>query len=290
MPTPPVPPRVTGPLDRAGAAAAGISDWQLRHRDVVRSSRNTYLPAFAGELDRVRAVLLGAPDGAIVSHATAARLWGWEVPLVGPDPRVHITVAARARLRHRADRRIHFSDVPAPETRSRHGALVTSPSRTWADLAAVVPAAALLAVTDQMLAQRFPQDEFATLLRRYAGRRGMAAARRAVERADALAGSPMESVLRWDVIEAGLPRPVLQHVIRLDGRFAGRVDMAWPDQRVLVEFDGDGHREREVFVGDLRRQNSLVLAGWTVLRFTSADVLGRRPQVLAVIRAALGLD
>jgi phosphoribosylformylglycinamidine synthase subunit PurS len=43
-----------------------------------------------------------------------------------------------------------------------------------------------------------------------------------------------------------------------------------------------------VFVGDLRRQNGLVLAGWTVLRFTSADVLGRPEMVVAAIRATLG--
>ena len=100
----------------------------------------------------------------------------------------------------------------------------------------------------------------------------------------------MESVLRWLIHEAGLPAPVLQHVIRDgDGGFLGQVDLAWPDQRLLVEFDGNVHRERRVFIKDLRRQNGLVLAGWTVLRFTSADVLGRLQQVIAAIRTALGL-
>jgi very-short-patch-repair endonuclease len=46
---------------------------------------------------------------------------------------------------------------------------------------------------------------------------------------------------------------------------------------------------RRVFVEDLRRQNGLVLAGWTVLRFTSADVLGRPHEVIAAIRTALGI-
>jgi very-short-patch-repair endonuclease len=101
----------------------------------------------------------------------------------------------------------------------------------------------------------------------------------------------MESVLRWLIHEAGLPAPVLQHIVRDgDDRFLGEVDLAWPDQRVLVEFDGNVHRERRVFVDDLRRQNGLVLAGWTVLRFTSADVLGRPRHVVATIRAALGLS
>jgi very-short-patch-repair endonuclease len=289
MPTPPVPPRVTGPLDRAGAVAAGITDWQLRHREVARTSRDTYLPQVAGQLDRVRAVLLGAPQSAIVSHLTAAGLWGFDVPLVGEDPRVHLTVPREARLRQRSDRRIHFSDVPAPETRRRHGVVVTSPSRTWMDLAAVVPPAALLAVTDQMLARGFPEDEFPAILRRATGRRGVAAARRVAARGDRRAGSPMESVLRWLLLEAGVSPPILQHVVRTGGRFVGQVDMAWPDRRVLVEFDGNVHRDRKVFVDDVRRQNGLVLAGWTVLRFTSADVLGRPEQVVRAILAALGL-
>lgn len=289
MPTPPVPSRVTGPLDRPGARAAGITDWQLRHRDVLHTSRDTYLPRLAGELDGVRAVLLGAPADAVLSHLTAARLWEFEVPLVPDDSKVHLTVRPEARLRHRRDRRIHYSDVPTQERRRRHGVLVTSPSRTWMDLAAVVPPAALLAVSDQMLSRAFPQDEFAVILQRAVGRRGVVTARRVAACADGRSGSPMESVLRWLILEAGLPQPHLQHVVRAGGRFVGQVDLAWPDRQVLVEFDGNVHRDRKVFVDDLRRQNGLMLAGWTILRFTSADVLGRREQVLAAIRAALGL-
>ncbi|MBN1091931.1 DUF559 domain-containing protein [Blastococcus sp. TML/M2B] len=287
MPTPPVPPRVPGPLDRRGAREAGITDWQLRHAGVRRSSRDTYLPAVADELAQIQAVLLGAPDGAVISHLTAASLWGLEVPLVPRDQPVHVTVPRNVRRRHRRDRRLHFSDVPAPETRRRHGIVVTSPSRTWIDLAATVPPASLLAVTDQMLARGFPEDEFPAIVARSAGRRGVATARQVLPCADRLAGSPMESVLRWLLHVAGLPRPVLQHVVRAGGRFLGMVDLAWPEHRVLVEFDGDVHRERRVFVEDLRRQNGLVLAGWTVLRFTSADVRGRPEQVVAAIRAAL---
>jgi very-short-patch-repair endonuclease len=81
---------------------------------------------------------------------------------------------------------------------------------------------------------------------------------------------------------------VLQHLVQDPaGGFIARVDLAWPGTRVLVEFDGDIHRERDVFVNDVRRQNRLVRAGWTVLRFTSADVLGRPAEVVAEIRGAL---
>ena len=98
----------------------------------------------------------------------------------------------------------------------------------------------------------------------------------------------MESVLRWLIRAAGFPAPELQYVVLSDGgAFLGRADMAWPNRKLIVEFDGNVHRERDVFVNDLRRQNELVAAGWTILRFTSADVLGRPDQVIAAIRAAL---
>ncbi|MDP5181263.1 DUF559 domain-containing protein [Blastococcus sp. BMG 814] len=237
---------------------------------------------------RIDAVLLGAPAGSVLSHRTAAELWDLEVPLVDDDRRVHLTVPPGARVRSRADRVVHASVVPAPETRRIDGLLVTSPSRTWIDLAGAVPPAALLAVTDQLLAQGYPADQFAHVVRRYRGRRGAARARAVMGRGDRRAGSPMESVLRWAILDAGLPCPVLQHEVRDErGRFLAAVDMAWPERRALVEFDGDVHRERRVFVNDLRRQNGLVLAGWQVLRFSSADVLGRQAGILRLLTRAL---
>lgn len=292
VPTPPVPPRVTRPTNRRGAHADGITDWHLRHRGVRRLSRDTYLPSAdaADLLPRIRAVLIDAPAGALVSHSTAASLFGLQLPLVPRDARIHLTVPPSTRARHRADRKIHVSTVPAAHIQRRAGVALTSPGRTWLDLAAHVPPGALLAITDQMLRRRYPRSGFDRMLASAPGVRGKRTARAVLAIAHPLAGSPMESVLRWLIHEAGLPAPVLQHVVRDgDGRFLGEVDLAWPDQRLLVEFDGNVHRERRVFVDDVRRQNGLVLAGWTVLRFTSADVLGRPERVIALIRTALGI-
>jgi very-short-patch-repair endonuclease len=100
----------------------------------------------------------------------------------------------------------------------------------------------------------------------------------------------MESVLRWLIHDGGLPMPQLQHPVRdATGVAIADADMAWPARKVIVEFDGDVHRERTTFVRDRRRQNRLVAAGWVILRFTSADVYGDPQGVLAQIRRALGL-
>jgi very-short-patch-repair endonuclease len=185
---------------------------------------------------------------------------------------------------------VHWSALPGRQVVVRAGVRTTSPGRTWLDLAATLPPGALLSVTDQMLARRYPRSAFDRLVASGRGARGVRTARRVLPVADRRAGSPMESVLRWLLHEAGLPAPDLQYVLRdPSGAFLGRVDLAWPQRRVLVEFDGDVHRERRVFVDDLRRQNGLVLTGWTVLRFSSADVLGRPGRVLEVVRTALGV-
>lgn len=283
--------RLTGPATRATARAAGVSSSQLRHRDVVRLSRDTYLPrAAASVLDaRVEAVLLTAPEPAVISHATAAALWGVAIPLQPEDPRVHLTVATGSSVRGRRDRVVHRAPLATGDVTTRDGVPVTTPERTWRDLAAVSETAALLAVSDQLLARWCSRADLGAHLDRRPTGRGSARARAVLPVADPRAESPMESVLRWLLHEAGLPAPELQYVVRDGaGAFLGRADLAWPEQRVLVEFDGDLHRGRDVFVDDLRRQNGLIAAGWTVLRFTSADVLGRPHDVVVQIRRALG--
>jgi very-short-patch-repair endonuclease len=83
-----------------------------------------------------------------------------------------------------------------------------------------------------------------------------------------------------------VPRPVRQHPV---GGTPYRLDYAWPDRLLAVEVDGYGpHSSREAFQSDRARQNALVLAGWTVLRFTWADVRDRPAAVAAVLRRALG--
>jgi hypothetical protein len=165
---------------------------------------------------------------------------------------------------------------------------VTTPARTWRDLAALLQTPALLAVADQLVDGRCSVADLEAQLKGRPTGRGAARARAVLFLADPLAESPMESVLRWLIHDAGLPTPVLQHSIRdASGLFLGRADFAWPDRKVLVEFDGNVHRDRDVFVNDTRRQNRLIADGWMVLRFTSADVLGRPAEVIAEIRRAL---
>jgi len=284
--------RITGPTTRSTLREAGLSVRELRHPQVSRLSRDTYLPrAQRGELaSRLAAVLLTAPPGAVISHLSAADVWGLQIPLRDrTDDRVHLSVPAISKAGNRVDRRLYRLAVGEGDVVRRGSLPVTSPARTWRDLAGILESPALLAATDQLLNGRASRRELAAALASRPAGRGCARAGRVLPLADPRSESPMESVLRWLVHEAGLHPPELQLEVR-DGRggFLARADLAWPDSRVIVEFDGDVHRQRDVFVKDARRQNRLVAAGWTVLRFTSADVLGRPAEVIAEIRRALG--
>jgi very-short-patch-repair endonuclease len=67
----------------------------------------------------------------------------------------------------------------------------------------------------------------------------------------------------------GLPRPEVNHRVRIGGRVR-YLDLAWPRAKVAIEFDGFvPHSTRRVFDDDRARQNDLVADGWTVFRVTA---------------------
>ncbi len=88
--------------------------------------------------------------------------------------------------------------------------------------------------------------------------------------------------MRW-LTDAGLPRPVQQHRVVVDGRNL-RLDAAYPDLGIAIEYDGwDAHRTRTRFDSDRARGNDLEIRGWMVLRFTSTS--SRRDVVEATTAA-----
>jgi very-short-patch-repair endonuclease len=100
------------------------------------------------------------------------------------------------------------------------------------------------------------------------------------------AESPMETRLRWLLIDAGLPGPQVQvDLHNASGRFVGRADLYYPQARLVIEYDGANHRDR--MTEDLRRQNAILSAGFRLLRFTFADVNERPHSVAAQVRNAL---
>ncbi|AEG45673.1 hypothetical protein [Isoptericola variabilis] len=237
------------------------------------------------ELDRARAVHEQLHAEHWFSHGTAAVLHGlpvWRLP-----DQVHLVQAYRASSRSAADVRRHVLPVP-PEHRVVVGGLsATSLERTVADCVSTMPALEGLVIADAARRRGVDVEEVRRIvMSRYRGRaRGLLV----LDLSDPDAESAWETWLRYVALWAGLPRPETQVPVttRL-GRF--RVDLGWPEHRVLAEFDGlvkyrDGalgadHDAAQLLVDEKLRQDAITEStGITVLRFTSKD--GPRPEEVA---------
>ena len=269
---------------RAFARALDEGSWQ-------RVLRGTYVPGQVVPDLRVRGA---APARLLPEHAHVADrclLWllGVDVLPPGPPPLLEVVVPRNAVPPRRTHVRARIADLPARDRTvvGRDGLRCLRTVRAGADLLRLLPLPQAVVVADAVqhagLCDREAlQTELSTSA---AGLRGVVQARRVLVLSDARAESPPESLLRLALVQAGL-RPVPQHVVvDAHGRFVARVDLALPAQRLAFEYDGRAVHEREdVFVQDRRRANDLVRAGWTVLRFTAADLRG---DAAAAVRQVL---
>jgi very-short-patch-repair endonuclease len=164
---------------------------------------------------------------------------------------------------------------------------VTSPVRTALDFGCWYPTMTAVAGIDALArAIEIKAADVELLARRYAGRRGIAQAREAVDLFDPGAQSPKESWLRVVLIQAGLPRPQTQiPVLNEFGSAIAYLDMGWEDVKVAVEYDGEQHRsDRRQYTWDVRRLEMLERLGWIVIRVLAGD---RPAEVVGRVRAAL---
>jgi hypothetical protein len=257
--------------------------WQRMFRGIYR-----HVDADTDPLAWCQAASLLLPPGAALSHRSAAILYGVNLLGRGDPPTMEVTVPPPDRLRPDAHLIVHRSHLSAAELVRRGGIAVTSPVRTAFDLGRDRDLVAAVVALDALLHQRVVRPN---ALRAIADERlgcsGVVAFRAAAALARAGAESPMETRLRLLLVAGGLPEPVLQHeVFGGDGWLIARLDLAYRDLRLGLEYDGDHHRDREVFRRDAVRLNRLRLCGWMVLRFTADDVLRHPERVVEQVRVA----
>ena len=160
--------------------------------------------------------------------------------------------------------------------------------RAGFDLARRLPLPEAVVCVDAMLAARLlATADLRESARRRPGWTGLPQLGKVLLLCHAGAESPQESRLRLILLARGLPRPVSQYEVRTaSGPFVARLDLAYTEHKLGVEYDGDHHRGRGAFQADLRRINALRARGWTVLRFAARDL--REPvRLIATVRAAL---
>ncbi len=235
-------------------------------------------------LARETAALLYAGDDCVLSHGTAAALWG-----VAPAPPfVALTVVGRG-VEKQPGLRVHrVRTLDAGDVRMKHGFPVTAPARTIIDFAAAHPADAVARALNEARVLRLVTDaELTAALGRCPGRTGTRCVRQllAAEHGPAITRSEAERRLERLVAEAQLPRP--QCNVRVENHL---VDVLWPLQRLVVEVDGYGfHGHRRAFENDRRRDQALAAAGYQVLRVTWRQLCDEPIAVATRLAQALAM-
>jgi hypothetical protein len=224
------------------------------------------------------------PGEAVFAGASAAWLHG--VGLGATDP-AEVLVPPSSGIRTRAGLLVHHGEISPSEVVSIRGLGATALPLTLARLCLQLPPAEALVAIDTALYRGLTDPAALIGYAQAAKGRPGATTMLALAMVAAPAESPMETRLRWLLIDGGLPRPEVQTRLHdASARFVGRVDLYYPEARLALEYDGGNHRER--MVEDNRRQNALVNAGYQLLRFTAADIYDRADVVVAQVRAALG--
>jgi hypothetical protein len=274
------------PFSRKAALESGLRAGQFRGRRFSRLHRGVYVRSDTtlSLVARCRAALLALPRGAVFSRFTAAELWGGVVP---PRSRLTVTVPFRASARQPLLEVARARSMPP--RRQRKGLPVTTPERTFLDLAAVLDLVDLVVLGDSLVRSGVTTTEALVIeARQFRGTR-TALARRAAALVRAGVDSPMETRVRLLIVLAGLREPVVNHILRGDtGAWAYRLDLSYPDLRIAIEYDGRQHAESsKQWVRDVARREDFDTLGWRMLVLLSGDVFQTPGATLERICALL---
>lgn len=290
----PLPPTLSADaFSFAEAREQGVTPGRLRGRDLARPFRGVRAvmpPTTHLDLCRAYAALMRASE--YFSHATAARAHGIPLPWRLEAEPLHVTaVLPDGRPRGRG---VHGHAV-APEL-ARFvivgGLRVSHPVEAWCELATTLTLRELIAIGDALVRRQHPlatMTELADAVLRWRGRRGCVALTEALTFVRPRTDSWEETMLRLDLIDAGLPEPEVNAEIRdRDGRFVALGDLAFREYRVLAEYDGQQHRtDDRQYQRDVERLDDLARLGWRTVRFTRLHRGPARTERIGRVRSAL---
>jgi hypothetical protein len=280
-----------GVVSRAQLEAAGVARGAIERRLALGRLHRVHRGVYAvghpllSRAGRWMAAVLACGPGAVLSHQSAAALWG-----IRPARHVPIEVTCRSRAGRRPRKGIivhRTRRLAAGEVTRREAIPVTTPARTLLDLAEVVPRRALERAIDEAERLRlFDLRAVRAVLHSNGGRRGAALLGSVLEEhhiGSTLTRSELEERFLALCRAHNVPVPEVNEPI---GPY--EVDFLWRAGRLIAETDGrESHGTRAAFEHDRARDARLTVAGYRVVRFTYRQVL-REPKVVAsVVRSLL---
>lgn len=290
------------PFTVAEAARAGVSRRRLRHRNLHRLGRGIRAESTTAELPlgvRVRP-FIEVNEQCAASHVTAAELLALPRRRQNGTPEMfHIIRPEGSAHLNRPHVLVHRMRLYGDEIMVVDGIPVTTPERTWLDMAEMLTIDELVALGDSCV--RVPRAAFEDrdmplcavadlqrMIDRHKGKRGLRRAKEAIKLIRVGSDSPQETLLRLAVVRAGLPEPELNvPIIGEDGRRHHEPDLSYRRYRIGIEYEGEHHGEEGQIVRDISRSESYETLGWTEVRISKRHMLDDAKAAVAKIRAAL---
>ena len=264
----------------ATARSAGLTRSTLRGSSFVRLAHGLYvrLDDAIDVPERLSMLATVLPDDSAFSHHTAAALLGAHVDF---PSRAHVAVTPRRVLPQHAGLLVHARRLQPRDVVRWRGLRVTSGAQTFLDLAALLPPAELVAVGDALARAGHLDDARLTERLARAGRvRGVVRARACAPLLDARSASRPESLIRCWLVWSDLPAPEPQVPVRdRYGRIVAHGDLGYSRWKVLTEYEGAQHAERDQFGRDIDRYSLMAADGHLVLRFARQHLRGPRTVV-----------
>jgi len=279
--------RQHGVIARDQLVALGLGRGAIAHRvkraALHRVHRGVYLWGHEAPAPYARALaaVLACGAGSVVSHDSAAVLWGIRPPIEGP---IDVTLAAD-RVRQDGIRSHRTTTLHPADTRTLRGIAITSPARTLLDIAPQLAPPDLAAAVERAQVKRLVTKRDIAAAMGRAPRRAGASALRALVDEPAFTRSAAERCLLALLRAAKLPLPAFN--ARAEGY---EVDALWRAERVVLEFDSyEFHATRAAFERDRRRDAAHTRARYVVLRTTWRELTGEPCVLVARIAETLAL-
>ena len=290
-----------GSFSVLAADAAGIPRKRTRAQDLITVSRGIRVPPGSGAHGAAALRAYCQLDGCtVLCHLTAARIWRVGLPpWADCDWRIHLARPRGGSIPTRANVAGHRLALRPGDVVMLDGVRVTSPERTYLDLAATLPLDDLVAAGDSLVSEHGPEfpspraalasiETLNRMLLQHPGARHIRRAREAPALVRVGADSPPETRLRLAVVRGGLPEPELNHVVwGPAGAPELWPDAAYPAYGVALQYDGLHHGGVSQHLRDIRRARTTERLGWCEVRVAKDDLAGECPTVVGRVRRVL---
>ncbi|NUU30688.1 type IV toxin-antitoxin system AbiEi family antitoxin domain-containing protein [Arthrobacter sp. C9C5] len=264
---------------------------KLRRGCYVRRSFWAALDANGASRCRIEAYahrrLTSSTGTYVFSHTTAARLHGLFLWQVGDT--IHLTVPfLPSSGGHASDVKAHTRSLAPADIVHVAGHRVTSLARTAVDSCLVLNYSQGLILMDHALRLGASREALELECARLRGAPGVATLKKVLAHADPLSESPGETLVRDLVRRLRLPAPQLQFEVRTRlGKY--RLDCAWPERSVALEFDGRGKYfdyapTAEAIFAERRREKALMELGWKFIRVEWRDLFREQELKTRLLR------